>query len=612
MMTEMLFLAILIPVAAGLTALVSGKRFGNFAAFTAVVATLANFAVALFLFGKTGEVLLPWAGFGIEFSLRLYPFSAFIVLVTAFFALLAVVYSTAFMKGKNFLNQYYAYLLLSVGLANGAALADNLIVLLFFWEGLLVTLFGMISIGNKNAFKTAIKALIIVGISDLVMMLGMGLTGHLAGTLAISKISLPLTGMLSNLAFLFLVIGATAKAGSMPFHSWIPDAAQDAPLPFMIILPTVIEKLLGIYLLARISLDMFKLVGHSWASIFLMTLGVITLLLAVLMAFVQKDMKKMLAYTSISQVGYMLLGIGTCLPVGIVGGLFHMINHVTYKCGLFMTAGSVEKEAGTTDLSRLGGLGWKMPITFGCFIITACAISGVPPFSGFFSKELIYDGALASGPIFYVIALIGSFLTAATFLKLGHAAFLGESSDTSVQAKEASWPMLVPSVLVAVISVLFGVFNAFPINKFILPMVSPEKLAGHHDFAGMPTNVMLVGLTLFVIAGALVHHMKAYKMSGAGLKVSDHIRNGLVFKGIYDKAEKRVFDPYDIGLKVASMVSKAAWWTDRKTDWVFDGLAAGVVKTASSAVRRSHTGNYTLYIVWAMVGTAAVIVFMLR
>lgn len=612
MMTEMLFLAILIPVAAGLVALVSGKRFGAFSAFMAIAATIANFAVALFFFGKTGEVLFPWAGFGIEFSLRLYPFSAFIVLATAFFALATAVYSTAFMKGKNFLNQYYAYLLLSVGLANGAALADNLIVLLFFWEGLLVTLFGMISIGNKNAFKTAIKALIIVGISDLVMMLGMGLAGHLAGTLAISKISLPLTGTLSNLAFLFLVIGATAKAGSMPFHSWIPDAAEDAPLPFMIILPTAIEKLLGIYLLARISLDMFRLVGHSWAGIFLMTLGAVTLLLAVLMAFVQKDMKKMLAYTSISQVGYMVLGIGTCLPVGIVGGLFHMINHVTYKCGLFMTAGSVEKEAGTTDLAKLGGLGWKMPVTFGCFIITACAISGVPPFSGFFSKELIYDGALASSPVFYAAALLGSFFTAATFLKLGHAAFLGKRADASARAKETSLPMLFPAVIVAVISVLFGVFNAFPINKFILPAISPDKLTGHHVFTGMPANMMLVGLTLFILAAAILHHMKAYKASGSGLKVSDSMRYARALKSLYDRAEKRFFDPYDIGLKAASALSKAAWWADRKTDWVFDGLIAGTGKAVSSAVRRSHTGNYALYVVWAIAGTAAVILFVVR
>ena len=145
----------------------------------------------------------------------------------------------------------------------------------------------------------------------------------------------------------------------MPFHTWIPDAAVDAPLPFMAFLPASLEKLLGIYLLARISLDMFKLSGGSWISMLLMTIGAITILLAVMMALVQKDYKRLLSYHAVSQVGYMILGIGTCLPIGIIGGLFHMINHALYKSCLFLTGGSVEKQTGTTDLAKLGGIGIK-------------------------------------------------------------------------------------------------------------------------------------------------------------------------------------------------------------------------------------------------------------
>jgi NADH-quinone oxidoreductase subunit L len=142
-----------------------------------------------------------------------------------------------------------------------------------------------------------------------------------------------------------------------------------------------------------------------------------------MMALIQKDYKRLLSYHAISQVGYMILGIGTAVPVGIVGGLFHMINNALYKSCLFLTGGSVEKQTGTTDLEKLGGIGSKMPITFACFIITALSISGVPPFNGFFSKELVYDGALERGFIFYLAAVVGSFFTAASFLKLGHAAF---------------------------------------------------------------------------------------------------------------------------------------------------------------------------------------------
>ncbi len=141
-----------------------------------------------------------------------------------------------------------------------------------------------------------------------------------------------------------------------------------------------------------------------------MIIGAATILFAVMMALIQKDFKKLLSYHAISQVGYMILGIGTGLPAGIVGGLFHMINHAMYKSCLFLTGGSVEKQAGTTDLKKLGGIGRLMPVTFICFIIAAAAISGVPPLNGFFSKELVYDGALERHWIFYAAALSAHFL----------------------------------------------------------------------------------------------------------------------------------------------------------------------------------------------------------
>ena len=152
-----------------------------------------------------------------------------------------------------------------------------------------------------------------------------------------------------------------------------------------------------------------------------MTIGTLTIVLAVAMALIQKDMKRLLSYHAISQVGYMVLGIGTALPIGIMGGLFHMLNHVIYKSCLFMTAGSVEKQTGTTDLRKIGGLGRKMPLTMVCFIISALAISGVPPLNGFFSKELVFDAALESNMVFYLGALLGAFMTAISFLKLGRA-----------------------------------------------------------------------------------------------------------------------------------------------------------------------------------------------
>jgi NADH:ubiquinone oxidoreductase subunit 5 (subunit L)/multisubunit Na+/H+ antiporter MnhA subunit len=606
---KILLLPILIPLVAAVLAFFVPRRFRGVTEGVALLATAANVFLTVSLFKGEMVLSLPWAGFGFEFLLRLYHFSAFMLAGIAGFGFLVTLYSVLFMRDKASLNQYYAYFLLTLAFSAGAVLANNLLLLLFFWEGLLGALYGMITIGHKNAFRTATKAFIIVGITDLCMMVGIALTGHLAGTMTLSEINLPLTGI-GAFAFILLMIGAISKAGAMPFHSWIPDAAVDAPLPFMALVPAALEKLLGIYFLARISLDLFQLHPESGVSMLLMVIGALTILLAVMMALIQKDYKRLLSYHAISQVGYMILGIGTALPVGIVGGLFHMINHALYKSCLFLTGGSVEKQAGTTDLAKLGGIGRVMPVTFVCFIITACAISGVPPLNGFFSKELVYDGALERGWIFYAAALAGSFFTAASFLKLGHAAFLGKMSEANRNVKEAPWAMLVPMITIASLCVLFGVFNALPLNNLIQPILGEHRLEGHH-FAGWPTNPMLVILTFVVIAGALLNHWFGVKTKGSGLKAVDHIHHAPVLSGIYDKAEKRFFDPYDIGLKLVDVLARAFNWCDRAIDWVYDVFTVRVTQTFTEIIKSAHNGSYSRYLAWSLLGTVLVVVYLL-
>jgi formate hydrogenlyase subunit 3/multisubunit Na+/H+ antiporter MnhD subunit len=425
--------------------------------------------------------------------------------------------------------------------------------------------------------------------------------------MTISKINLPVDS-LGTLAFILMMIGAISKAGSVPFHTWIPDAAVDAPLPFMAFLPASLEKLLGIYLLARISLDMFKLAAGSWISILLMTIGAITILLAVMMALVQKDYKRLLSYHAVSQVGYMILGIGTCLPIGIIGGLFHMINHALYKSCLFLTGGAVEKQTGTTDLAKLGGIWSKMPVTFVCFIIAAASISGVPPFNGFFSKELVYDAALERGMVFYLAAILGTFLTAASFLKLGHAAFLGKMNDANKNVRETSPAMLVPMIVIAAVCVVFGVWNYLPIDNLIKPILGAERLEGLH----MAPNTMLITVTVIVLIGALLHHLFAAKVNGSGYKASDHIRHAPFLEGIYTKAENRWFDPYDIVLKIIRGISRVGWWIDRFIDWLYDDFAVRVSTGLSTVIKLAHTGSYSMYVIWSLIGVLFVVIMLMK
>lgn len=609
-MTEHLLISlILVPlVGAVLVALVPRGKSLSMGAL-AVIATIADFAIAIKLFGTQAKFVIPWAGFGIDFALRLDTLAGFISLFAAFFGAATALYCTVFLRGKGYGKQFYLYLLISISFTLGAVLASNLVVMLFFWEGLLVTLFGMIAIGGRNAFHSAIKALVIMGISDLCLMVGVGLVWHISGTLDMTQISLPVAGA-GALAFVLMMIGAISKGGSMPFHSWIPDAAVDAPLPFMAFMPASLDKLLGISFLARISLELFKLEQGSWLSILLMAIGVVTIILAVLMALVQKDYKRLLSYHAISQMGYMVLGIGTAMPVGIIGGIFHMINNALYKSCLFFTGGSVEHKAGTTDLSKLGGIWRNMPITFICFVITALSISGVPPFNGFFSKEMVYDAALSQGRIFYLGALVGSFFTAASFLKLGHAAFLGQRPLELAKVKESSWPMLLPMIVIAALCVLFGVAHSIPIGM-IAPAVAQYMPVGE-TVSGGHVNWVLVGISVVVLAAALINHLLGARKYGSGLGAVDHIHYAPILSTVYGWAERKLTDPYVIGRSFVKIFARSLWCADRGVDWLYDGLSAKGGLAVASGASRLQAARFSIYIILSLVGLCGLIIWMLR
>jgi len=599
-----------LPVAVGLLLVCLPVRWRRAAALPALAAAGLNLLFAGLLFNSGASYSVP-LGYGIDFALRVTSLSGFIAAAAAALSFLVLLYTAAQMSGHLLQGRFFGLALLTIGFANGAVLADNLVILLFFWEGLLGTLLAMIALGGRQAVRTAVKAFTIVAIGDLCMMFGVALTWRLAGTLSMSEVHLPVAGAACSAAFCLMLAGGFAKGGVMPFHSWIPDAAVDAPLPFMALLPGALEKLVGIYLVSRISFGLFVLKPESWVSVAMMAVGAVTILLAVLLALVQKDFKKLLSYHAISQVGYMVLGIGTAVPAGMVGGLFHMLNNALYKCGLFLAAGSVEKQAGSTDLSRLGGLARKMPVTAVCFFIAALSISGVPPFNGFFSKELVFEGALERGFVWYLAALAGAFFTAASFLKLGHAAFLGESAEPSRQVREAPLPMLVPMAVIAAACILFGVWNRLPLGAFMEPAFA-GYLGSHHGFGGIPGNMAMAAVSVAVLLLAWWNHLLAVRRSGSALGASDIFHHAPVLSGYYRAADCRLSDPYEAGVDVAGIVGRIAWVCDRAVDWVYERCAVWCAVLASERIRRAHTGRYSLYLVWILVGTAVVALVYLR
>lgn len=597
---------IAVPAVAGLLCLALGRRT-KASGTVLVAAMLADVAAVASIFGKPLALEIPLGGFDLALAFRVDALSSFVVGAAAVLGLLVALYAARFMQGRGHASTFFGFFLLTVAQVNGAALADHLVTLLFFWESMLVSLYVLIAVGRPGAWKTAVKAFFIGGATDLCLMAGVGLVAYQAHSLTISQVHLSTQG-LSGLAFVLLAVGATSKAGSMPFHSWIPDAAVDAPAPFMALVPGVLEKLLGVYLLARVSLDMFRIEG-GWASTALMALGAATILLAVLMALVQKDYKRLLSFHAISQVGYMVLGIGTGTTAGIVGGLFHMVNHAMYKGALFLTGGAVERQAGTTDLEKLSGLAARMPVTFCCFGVAALSISGVYPFNGFFSKELVYDGALERGLISYAAAALGSFFTAASFLKLGHAAFLGACRAPASEVKEAPFAMLVPMVALAALCLLFGVANPLPIHHLVVPAVARHLEPGHHLSGLVPVAWGLAALTVVVQLAAVVHHVLGARRHGSGLRAVDHIHGAPVARQLYDAAERRCFDPYVLALAALGAFARIAAAIDRLVDFVCDRVASGVAVALSAGLRRAHDGSHGRYLAWSMLGLALLVAY---
>jgi len=580
----------------------------------AVLSSLVLLYLGFSLFSiKSLTLKTDWLGMGINFDLRLYQFSAFILLALAGFLFLITLYSAIKMKDHPRSREYYGYVFLAAAFSNGAVLANNFILLVFFWEALLITTYALITLGLKStSHRTAVKSLLIGGLCDFSMIMGIGLVWASTGTLTMSEVHLEPHG-LTAAAFILMMIGAIGKAGAMPFHTWIPDAALDAPVTFMAFMPASFEKLLGIYLLARISLDFFELKVGSPMAMVLLIIGAATIVLAVFMALIQKDFKKLLSFHAISQVGYMILGIGTAVPIGIAGGIFHMINHAMYKTGLFLSAGSVEHRAGTTELKKLGGLAREMPWTAFGFSVCALAISGVWPLNGFVSKEMVFHGALETGyPIFAIAAWVGAIFTFASFLKAGHSVFFGPRSTEVPKTKDSEWPIVLPILILAVLCITFGVYNKLPLENFIQPVVAGQAEPGQHlDFTAGALNLFtpVAGVSMLCLLIALGLHFYGWNRGGKkAYLASEPIHHLPVLRQLYDLSEARFFDIYEQGIKFLVWLSKILFkFIDRPIDFIYEKAVVSIGRFFTVLFQKAHNGQYANYLAWTIGGLIAVV-----
>lgn len=339
---------------------------------------------------------------------------------------LAVLFSVDYMKGERQLGRFYAFVLLFIGAMSGLVLSSNLLFLFFFWEITALCSYALISFYNDDpkAVAGGIKALIVTQVGGVGLLAGAlaayGFLGSYELSVLIEKAQTLPAGVYALVGFGFLV-AAAAKSAQFPFHTWLPDA-MEAPTPISALIHAATMVNAGVYLLARFYPAFENLPG--WTSA-VMVVGLISSLITAIMALTAMDLKRALAYSTVSQLGYMVYAIGAG---GIFASQFHLLSHAVFKALLFLAAGAVIHGVGTRDMREMGGLGKEIRFVQVVFIIGALALAGIPLFNGFWSKELILEEGLKHTPLWaYVGMLLGAGLTAFYTLRMTWMVFFGET-----------------------------------------------------------------------------------------------------------------------------------------------------------------------------------------
>ena len=422
-----------------------------------------------------GPVLkqLDWFGEPINIQVAVDGFSLFMLMAISLVTLCVGLFSINYMDHYGAKANYYALLLMMMVGMNGLVLVTDLFGVYLFLEVAAIASYALVAYGlEHDELEASFKYLMLSVIASAAILLSIavifGMTGSLGFTAAAEGLkSLDDKFVVGFCAALF-IMGFGLKAALVPFHAWLPDAHPSAPAPISAILSGLLIKVSGVYALVRIFFSVFGLTPAL--SQILMYLGAVSIVVAAFLALGQKDLKRMLAYSSISQVGYVVLGIGIGTPLGIAGGLFHLFNHALAKGLLFLNSGSIQQSTGTRNLDEMGGLAKRMPLTAATNLVGSLSISGVPPLSGFWSKLIIIIALVQSNEWFLaVVAVLASVLTLWYYLLIQRKAFFGKLNERWKDVKEAPFWMSVSTIILALLSIGIGLFFSTVIKSWIQP-----------------------------------------------------------------------------------------------------------------------------------------------
>ncbi len=591
-----------------------GDRAAHIATAVSGVVFVLAIAIAVQVLGAPASYLRPmptWidvGGLTVTFELLVDQLSTVMLLVVTGVGFLIHVYSVGYMHGDPRYARFFAYLNLFLASMLILVLGSNLLTLFLGWE--LVGLSSYLLIGfwfeKRDYAVAAKKAFITNRVGDVSFMVAMFLAFATVGTLDILEVNAAsLDGTVAFALVLLLLGGAAAKSAQIPLHVWLPDAmAGPTPVSALIHAATMVTA--GVYLMVRMSPVLIQSVD---AMTIIAWIGALTALMAALIAVRQDDIKKILAYSTVSQLGFMFIGVG----VGAFReGIFHLVTHAFFKGLLFLAAGSVMHAMNnTTDAWKMGGLRKAMPITFWTAGVGWLAISGIPPFAGFFSKDQILTEAYMHGfGAVYVVGLVAAVVTAFYMSRWFFLIFLGSPRyGDDVHPHESPRSMTTPLIVLAGLSAVGGValnpVHTGPLYTFLEPSVAPVGELGYEP-AGPLTEAVLIPIA--VVAALL----------GIGLAYLAYVRRDISLGRMTEPIrgtgaellEKRFFvdELYEaIFVRAGGRLANGVVWVDGR---VIDGavVGSGVASLATGRVARRWQGGLVRnYVGWVLVGTIAVL-----
>jgi formate hydrogenlyase subunit 3/multisubunit Na+/H+ antiporter MnhD subunit len=577
----------------------------------AIIASIAMVCMVIGLYGVEKE-LIYFSFFEHSLLIHTNTLSWFFAITITSLSLLSILFSLSYMKDKPFQDLYYMMMLLVNASMLGIVMSSDLISFYVFWEIMSWSIFILVTYNRGQALAAGLKYIIISLFGSLCMLVGILSIYGRFGTFFFAQIpGLIATAPQGYIVFILIMFSVAfgIKNGIMPLHVWVPQAYTESPSPFTAVLSGMLAKmgtygfLMVFYTLLGWRIFLYLGQGRISFHYILCILAAITIVIPNFIAVIQDDAKKLLAWSSVGQCGYILLGIAFGTSLGLTGGMFHFFNHAIFKALLFLVVGAVEfRTNGVRDLNSLGGLASKMPVTFFAALVGACGLIGIPLTNGFVSKWLIYKTLILNGsPLLAFAALIGTWGSFLAVYKLIHNIFLGQLSETHVHTTRAPFGMQLPMIILSIVTIVFGILPGLPLKIINTIVVS---------FGFESLGVTLWGIvsetgTLNVInifAALVILLFIIYIVFRTGAKSILIKQDDSYAAGAYVPADKYHYT-VDFYNPFARMVKP---WLKDSIDQVYTWIGR-VSEKCAEILRRIYTGDIGHYVIYIMLFLAVFI-----